>query len=53
MQKSKFQIRKQNWERKKLGEIVGFISGNQSINKGEATSNGKYPAYSASGQDIF
>jgi len=41
------------WPTKKLGEIVNFISGNQNINKGRATPNGKYPAYSASGQDIF
>ena len=41
------------WPTKKLGEIVDFISGNQNINKGKAISNGRYPAYSASGQDIF
>jgi type I restriction enzyme S subunit len=44
---------KYNWPTKKLGEIVEFISGNQNINKGKAGPNGKYPAYSASGQDIF
>ena len=38
---------------KKLGEIIDFISGNQNINKGKAVIDGKYPAYSASGQDIF
>jgi len=42
-----------NWLTKKLGEICDFISGNQNINKSKATTNGKYPAYSASGQDIF
>ena len=41
------------WPTKKLGEVVDFISGNQNINKGKATSEGRYPAYSASGQDIF
>jgi len=41
------------WPTKKLGEIVEFIYGNQNINKGKANFNGKYPAYSASGQDIF
>jgi len=41
------------WPTKKLGEIADFISGNQNINKGRAISDGKYPAYSASGQDIF
>jgi type I restriction enzyme S subunit len=44
---------KPDWPTKKLGEIVEFISGNQNINKGKAGPNGKYPAYSASGQDIF
>lgn len=44
---------KYNWPTKKLGEIVDFVSGNQSINKSKAVANGKYPAYSASGQDIF
>jgi len=42
-----------NWLTKKLEEICDFISGNQNINKSKATTNGKYPAYSASGQDIF
>ena len=41
------------WPTKKLGGIVDFISGNQNINKGKAISNGRYPAYSAAGQDIF
>jgi type I restriction enzyme S subunit len=44
---------KGNWSTKKLGEIVEFISGNQNINKDKTNPTGKYPAYSASGQDIF
>jgi type I restriction enzyme S subunit len=44
---------RKTWPTKKLGEVGEFISGGQNINKGKAIPDGKYPAFSASEQDIF